>query len=43
MVPQLSPNDIEEIFAIRALLEPEVLKHSIPHLSKQTLPKWKRC
>jgi DNA-binding GntR family transcriptional regulator len=34
IVPQLSPNDIEELFAIRALLEPEVLKHSIPHLSQ---------
>src|SRR3984893_15925100 len=34
VVPQLSPNDIEELFAIRALLEPEVLKHSIPHLTK---------
>jgi DNA-binding GntR family transcriptional regulator len=33
VVPQLSPNDIEELFAIRALLEPEVLKHSIPHLT----------
>jgi DNA-binding GntR family transcriptional regulator len=33
IVPQLSPNDIEELFAIRALLEPDVLKHSIPHLS----------
>jgi DNA-binding GntR family transcriptional regulator len=34
VVPQLSPNDIEELFAIRALLEPEVLKHSIPHLTQ---------
>ncbi len=33
IVPQLSPDDIEELFAIRALLEPEVLKHSIAHLT----------
>jgi DNA-binding GntR family transcriptional regulator len=33
VVPQLSPDDIEELFAIRALLEPEVLKHSVPHLT----------
>ena len=33
IVPELSPDDIEELFAIRALLEPEVLKHSIPRLS----------
>ena len=33
VVPVLSPNDIEELFAIRALLEPEVLKLSIPHLT----------
>ena len=32
VVPELSPDDIEELFAIRALLEPEVLKVSIPHL-----------
>jgi DNA-binding GntR family transcriptional regulator len=32
IVPALSPNDIEELFSIRALLEPEVLKLSIPHL-----------
>lgn len=32
IVPALSPNDIEELFSIRALLEPEVLKRSIPHL-----------
>jgi DNA-binding GntR family transcriptional regulator len=32
VVPQLSPADIEELFSIRALLEPEVLKLSIPHL-----------
>ena len=30
----LSPDDIEELFAIRALLEPEVLKQSIPHLTE---------
>jgi DNA-binding GntR family transcriptional regulator len=34
VVPALSPNDIEELFSIRALLEPEVLKLSIPHLTK---------
>src|ERR1700756_6033991 len=33
IVPALSPEDIEELFAIRALLEPEVLKQSIPHLT----------
>jgi DNA-binding GntR family transcriptional regulator len=34
IVPKLSPNDIEELFAIRALLEPEVLKISIPQLTQ---------
>jgi DNA-binding GntR family transcriptional regulator len=34
VVPALSPNDIEEIFSIRALLEPEVLKLSIPRLTE---------
>src|SRR5437867_7978092 len=33
IVPALSPDDIEELFSIRALLEPEVLKHSIPRLT----------
>jgi DNA-binding GntR family transcriptional regulator len=33
VVPELSPDDIEELFAIRALLEPEVLKISIPQLT----------
>jgi DNA-binding GntR family transcriptional regulator len=33
IIPQLSPNDIEELFAIRALLEPEVLMLSIPRLT----------
>ncbi|HEX4485620.1 MAG TPA: GntR family transcriptional regulator [Terriglobales bacterium] len=33
VVPELSPDDIEELFAIRALLEPEVLKISIPNLT----------
>jgi len=33
IVPALSPDDIEELFSIRALLEPEVLKLSIPRLS----------
>lgn len=34
VVPALSPGDIEELFAIRSLLEPEVLKLSIPHLTR---------
>ena len=34
VVPALSPNDIEELFSIRALLEPEVLKRSIPRLTE---------
>jgi DNA-binding GntR family transcriptional regulator len=33
IVPELSPNDIGELFEIRALLEPEVLKVSIPRLT----------
>lgn len=33
IVPVLSPDDIEELFTIRALLEPEVLKASIPRLA----------
>jgi DNA-binding GntR family transcriptional regulator len=35
VVPTLSPDDIEELFSIRALLEPEVLKLSIPHLTEE--------
>jgi DNA-binding GntR family transcriptional regulator len=35
IVPALSPADIEELFSIRALLEPEVLKLSIPHLTEE--------
>src|SRR5215813_9116395 len=35
IIPQLSPDDIEELFAIRALLEPEVLMLSIPHLTAE--------
>ena len=35
IVPALSPEDIQELFSIRALLEPEVLKLSIPHLRKE--------
>lgn len=35
VVPALSPDDIEELFSIRTLLEPEVLKLSIPHLTEQ--------
>jgi len=34
VVPALSPDDIEELFSIRALLEPEILKRSIPHLTE---------
>lgn len=37
IVPALSPTDIEELFTIRALLEPEILKHSIPHLTQSDL------
>jgi len=33
LVPELSPGDVEELFRIRALLEPEVLKLSIPRLT----------
>lgn len=39
VVPALSPNDIEELFNIRALLEPEVLKRSIPDLTEEDLSK----
>lgn len=34
IVPALSPTDVEELFTIRALLEPEILKHSIPRLTQ---------
>jgi DNA-binding GntR family transcriptional regulator len=34
VVPELSPDDVEELFSIRALLEPEVLKASIPKLGE---------
>ncbi len=37
IVPALSPDDIVEIFTVRALLEPEVLKLSIPHLTQADL------
>src|SRR5262250_256658 len=37
IVPALSPDDIRELFSIRALLEPEVLKLSIPHLTEDDL------
>jgi DNA-binding GntR family transcriptional regulator len=37
IIPQLSPNDIEELFTIRTLLEPEVLKLSIPRLTPADL------
>lgn len=39
IVPALSPDDIEELFTIRALLEPEVLKLSIPRLKDEDLAK----
>src|SRR6201982_4214995 len=35
VVPALSPDDIGELFSIRALLEPEVLKLSIPRLTEE--------
>jgi DNA-binding GntR family transcriptional regulator len=35
VVPALSPADVEELFSIRALLEPEVLKLSIPRLTEE--------
>jgi DNA-binding GntR family transcriptional regulator len=34
IVPALSPPDVEELFSIRALLEPEVLRNSIPALTE---------
>jgi len=34
IVPVLSPDDIEELFTIRALLEPEVLRSSVPRLKQ---------
>jgi len=34
VVPALSPEDVEELFTIRALLEPEVLRLSIPELTE---------
>jgi len=39
IIPALSPEDVEELFSIRALLEPEVLKLSIPHLTEPDLAK----
>jgi len=35
VAPALSPDDVEELFSIRALLEPEVLALSIPSLTDQ--------
>jgi DNA-binding GntR family transcriptional regulator len=35
VVRALSPDDVEELFTIRALLEPELLKLSIPHLTNK--------
>jgi DNA-binding GntR family transcriptional regulator len=37
IVPALSPDDIEELFTIRALLEPEILKSSVPRLTEGDL------
>lgn len=37
IVPELSPDDIEELFTIRALLEPELLKASVPRLTEEDL------
>ena len=34
IVPVLAPEDVEELFTIRALLEPELLKLSIPKLTQ---------
>jgi DNA-binding GntR family transcriptional regulator len=39
IVPELSPQDVEELFAIRALLEPEVPKRSIPLLTDDDFEK----
>lgn len=39
VVSSLSPEEIEELFAIRALLECEVLKDSIPHLKEADFAK----
>ena len=39
VVPSLSGRDVEELFTIRALLEPEVLKLSIPELTAEDLAK----
>lgn len=39
IVPELSPDDVEELFTIRALLEPELLKISIPRLTEDDLAK----
>ena len=39
LVPELLPDDIEELFSIRALLEPAVLKVSIPYLTDAVLSK----
>ena len=37
VVPALSPDNVEELFTIRALLEPEVLQLSIPELRQEDL------
>lgn len=37
VVPALLPEDVEELFTIRALLEPEVLRLSVPQLSEEDL------
>lgn len=37
MVPALSATNVEELFTVRALLEPEILKYSIPRLTDADL------
>jgi len=37
VVRALSPDDVEELFTMRALLEPELLRLSIPHLTEKDL------
>lgn len=42
VVTTLSTDEIREIFEFRALLEPEVLRHSVPRMSKEALETAKR-
>jgi DNA-binding GntR family transcriptional regulator len=35
VVSELSPSEVEEIFELRAVLEPRLLKHSAPRLTKE--------